>query len=232
MSKDLEKFASSSMRGQKTGIYEHSQCKLIIKAIDSNDSLVKISAICEAAQLSEKKDKLDMDAIKTCNDVCVSFQNTFLTRTNSGDFYNIAWMFPPSEENYKLFILPWHKNSLTYYPLQTNYRKQKYPQSRKRVEVSPYAQIDYHNELVEFEDRLQKRIEEDLSKVTDAFYFFTVTSALVVRSYKILQGEYTMWALAELSDIRRELTKEISPNVWKDFNKPTETEQGQEDHEH
>ncbi|MFH1327662.1 MAG: hypothetical protein ABIH76_02230 [Candidatus Bathyarchaeota archaeon] len=227
---DLEKFTSSSMRGQKKGIYEHSQCKLIIKAIDSNDPLVKIYAICEAAQLSEKKDKLDLDTIKICNDVCVSLQNTFPTKTKSGEYYNIAWMFPPSEETYDKYIMPWHKTSLEFYPLKTNYRNRKYPLSRKRVNVSPYAQIDYHNEFVEFEDRLQKKIDEDLSKLTDAFCFFTTTSALSDRSYNILKGEYATWALAELSDIRRELTKEISPNVWKEFNKPTETEQGQEDH--
>jgi hypothetical protein len=227
-SKDLEKFTSSSLRGQKQGIYEHSQCKLIMKGIDSNDPLIKISTICEGALLSEKKKKLDLDLIKTCNDVCVSFQRTFPTKTSNYEYYNVAWMFPSTDENYERYIKPWHKISLIFYPLATNYRRRNYPISRKLIHVSTFEQIDHHNEVVEWEDRLQKKIEGELAKTSDGFQFFTETSALITRSYNILQGEFTSWALAELSDIRRALQKEISPDVWKDFNKP-EPEGGKED---
>ena len=57
MSKDLEKFTSSSLRGQKKGIYEHSQGSLIMKGVQTENPLTKIFTICEGALLSENKNK-------------------------------------------------------------------------------------------------------------------------------------------------------------------------------
>lgn len=217
MSKDLEKFTSSSLRGMKKGIYEHSMCSLLMKGINTNDPLIKTSSICEAALLSKNKDKLDPETVTICHDVCTSFRNTFTTRTSGYEYVNVAWIFSISEESYNRYIVHWHKISLNYYPLKTGYRNAKYPAVNRLVDVSPFRQIEHYNEIAEYEDRLTEKIADDLKKYTKDFRFFVATSALTLRSYNIMQGEFTNWALANLSDIRRELLKEISPQVWKDF---------------
>jgi hypothetical protein len=213
MSKDLEKFTSTSLRGQKRGIYEHSQGSLIMKGIQAEDKLTKIFTICEGALLSENKYKLDLEKVGVCSDVCLSFQNTTITRINKTEYVNVAWNFRPSKETFHKYIQPWHRISLRYYPLQTAYRQMKYPETRKMIQISPWDQLDNYNKRVEYEEQLIEKIEEDLMERPKNFRFFVQTTALAIHSYSTLQGEFTSWALKELSDIRRQLTKEISPRA-------------------
>jgi len=215
--KDLDKFTSEALRGQKRGIYEHSQCSLIMKGVQTENKLTKIFSICEGALLSENKDKLDLEKVKVCSDVCMSFQSTYPTKFDGTEYMNVAWIFSPTEENYHKYIKPWHKISLRYYPLLTTYRQAKYPRSRKLVQVSSWDQIEHHNKIVEYQEQVIKKIEDDLTECPEDFRFFVKTSALSVHSFNVLQGEFTAWALSELSDTRRELTKEISPKIWRDF---------------
>ena len=216
-SKDLEKFTSSSLRGQKQGIYEHSMCSLIMKGIQTDKSLTKISTICEAALLSKNRDKLDLETVNVCNDVCRSFLNTYPTKNGSIEYMRIAWVFLPTEENFKTHIEPWHICALEYYTLFTDYRNRKYPQKIRYEDTSPFAQTDRLNEQLDYNERLQKKIVADLKELPEFFRFFVAASALSFHGYNILVGEFTNWALAKLSDTRRKLTEEISPQVWKDF---------------
>jgi hypothetical protein len=224
MSKDLEKFTSTSLRGQKRGIYEHSQGSLIMKGIHTEDKLTKIFTICEGALLSENKDKLDLEKVGVCSDVCVSLQNTIPSRIEKTEYVKVAWVFPVSDENYIKYVKPWHRVSLRFYPLLTTYRQSKYPQSRKLVHVNPFNQLEYHNEVVEYQEKLIWKIETELREYSEGFRFFTKTTALDLNSFTVLKGELAAWALKELSDIRRGLTKEISPKTWHDL-------RGQEDRE-
>lgn len=224
MSKDLEKFATSSLRGLKKGIYEQLQCSLLVKGIQTDKPLTKISSICEAALLSKNKKNLDLETVNVCNDVYRSLQNTFPTKTGNTEYVNVAWIFVPSEENFNQYIKAWHRISLHYYPLLTVYRQIEYRESRKQEYVSPFGQIDYHNKFVEFEDRLTRKIEDDLQKYSEDFRFFVVTSALDFRSYLILKGEFTNWALTQLSDTRRKVAEEISPQVWREFTRQEKQE--------
>jgi hypothetical protein len=130
-----------------------------------------------------------------------------------------------TQENYEKYIKPWHKGSLRYYPLLTNYRRAKYPASGKLVQVSYWEQIERHNELVEYQEQLIKKIENDLKELPKDFQIFTETSALTVRSFNILQGEFVSWALKALSNTRRALTKEISPKTWRDLTGQKEEEE-------
>jgi hypothetical protein len=228
MSKDLEKFTSTSLRGQKRGIYEHSQGSLIMKGIQTEDKLTKIFTICEGALLSENKDKLDLEKVAICNDVCVSLQNTIPSRIEKTEYVKVAWIFPSSDENYIKYVKPWHRVSLHYYPLLTTYRQTKYPQSRKRVYVSAFDELEHYNKYVEFQDELIRKIESDLAGYSEGFRFFTKTTALDLDSFNILKGEFSSWALKELSDSRRKLTKEISPKTWKDLTGHEDREEGED----
>jgi hypothetical protein len=228
MNDNLEKFTSTSLRGQKKGIYEHSQGSLIMKGIQAEDKLTKIFTICEGALLSENKDKLDLEKVGVCSDVCVSLQNTIPSRIEKIEYVKVAWVFPVSDENYDRYVKPWHRVSLRYYPLLTTYRQIKYPQSRKLVHVSPFNELEHHNEVVEYQEELIRRIEDELAKCSKGFIFFTQTTALDSNSFTVLKGEFSSWALKELSEIRRELTKEISPKTWHDLTgqKDKEEEEG------
>lgn len=229
-SEDLDNFTSSALRGQKKGIYEHSLCSLIMKGVQTENKLTKIFTVCEGALLSENKDKLNLETVKVCSDVCLSFQNTYPAKFNGTEYLNVAWIFSPTEENYHKYIKPWHNRSLRYYPLLTVYRQREYPMSRKRVYVKAWDQLEHHNKIVEYEEQLIKKIGDDLANRPEGFSFFVKTSALTVHSFNVLQGEFTAWALTQLSDTRRELTKEISPKIWKDFT-GQEKEKEEEDRE-
>ena len=214
---DLEKFTSSSLRGLKKGIYEQIQCSLLMKGTQTDKPLTKISTICEAALHSKNKKSLDMETVNICKDVCRSLQNTYPTRKGHHEFVNVSWIFPPSEQNYERYIKPWHKNSMFYYSLDTIYREIEYPEKRRMENIPPYGHIDRYNEQAEYDECLIKKLVDSLEKCTEDFRFFVVTSALTLRSYLILQGEFTNWTLTQLSEARRKLAAEISPQVWKDF---------------
>ena len=224
MSKDLEKFTSSSLRGMKKGIYEQLQCSLLIKSIQTDKPLTKTSSICEAALFSKNKDSLDLETVNICNDVCRSFLNTFSTRTREYEYVKVAWIFSMSEESYNKYITPWHRIALNYYPLKTGYRHAKYPIIDRLEDVSPFRQTEHYNKMAEYNDLIQAKIEEDLKKFSEDFRFFVITSALTFHSYNILKGEFTNWALTQLSETRRKLSEEISPQVWKDFTEQTKQE--------
>jgi len=217
MSKDLEKFTSSSLRGQKKGIYEHSMCSLIMKGIQTDKQLTKIFTICEAALLSKNRDKLDIETVNICKDVCRSFMNTYPTKRGNAEYMRITWVFLPTEENWKTHIEPWHRCNLEYYTLFTDYRHTKYPENIRYKDISPFRQTEHLNELIDYNDRLKKKIVNDLAKLPTFFRFFVAASALSFYGYNILVGEFTNWALAELSDTRRKLTEEVSEDVWREF---------------
>jgi hypothetical protein len=110
MSKELEAFTSSSLRGQKRGIYQQLLASLLVKTVKTNDPLEKIQALCEAAFTCRIKDKLDMNLVDVCFSVCQSFINSKTTQRYGHSFVNVSWSFNLSkEENFKRYVAPWKK---------------------------------------------------------------------------------------------------------------------------
>jgi len=226
MSKDLEKFATSSMRGPKRGIYEQLLASLLVKGVRSNDPLIKISCICEAAFMSKKKDKLDMNLVDVCYTVCQSLQNTEIAKSKQSktEYVNVSWSFPKTEENWKQYIEPWQKTlQLRYYTLFTSWRHNKYPKQDRLADVSPFRQVEHYNEVSEYYEKLAKVIAAEVRALPSHQSFFEMASALDVHSYRIIQGEFTGWALRQLLATQATLAEEISPQVWKDaFGQPSQ----------
>jgi hypothetical protein len=230
---DLEKFVSTSMRGPKRGIYEQLLASLLIKGVRSNDPLIKISCICEAAFMSKKKDKLDMNLVDVFYTVCQSLQNTEIakSRKSKTEYVNVSWSFPKTEENWKQYIKPWQKTSqLQFYTLFTSWRYNKYPIQDRLENVSPFRQVEHYNELAEYYENLATVIAAEIRDLPPHQCFFEMASALGVHSYRILQGEFTSWALRQLLEIQATLAEEISPQVWKDaFGQPSQETEETED---
>jgi len=214
--KGLGEFVTVSMRGPKRGIYEQLLAQLLIKGNRTNNDLIKIMSVCEAALMSRQKDKLDMNHVDVCYAVCRSFLNT-RPDPNIKNVVRVAWSFPQTEENWKLNIEPWKKTNLSYSTLQTNWRHRNYPEKKRYGEcLSPWKQTERENEILDYLDALAEKINIEISQLPPHQAFFEVTSALTEQSFAILQGEFTGWALRQLSQIKAQIAEEISPQVWRE----------------
>ena len=231
VSEELQKFTTSTLRGFKTGARKQSIAFQLAKSARTNDPLIKIPCICEAASAYKDRKKLDMNLINACAIVSQSFQNTQPQKSeHTGvDYINIAWAFPKTEENWKHFIKPWQKTErLHFYTLLTELRQQKYPRSRKLVDVSPFRQTDHYNEIVDYNKRLAKQISSEIRELPPDMSFFETTTALDPQSYSVLVGEFTVWALIELSETKNILLDCLDPEIFNAFfgveQKPKEKE--------
>jgi len=218
----LDRFASSSMRGPKRGIYQQLLAQLLIKANRSNDPLIKISCICEAGLMSRKKKKLDMKLVHVCYTVCQSFQATeVVQRTYSWlhiktmvDLAEMAWVFPETEENYKKYIEAWQNTSISYYCLHTDLRRNNYPYNLRIGEAMAYDKY-YNISAVKIEE-LQKKVEKEISELPEWQKFYEETSAVTKRSFSVLEREFSGWALPKLLETQATLSDEIDPEIWKE----------------
>ena len=196
MSKELEAFTSSSLRGKKRGIYEQLLASLLAKVVKTDDPLTKIQAICEAAYTCRIKDKLNMKLVDVCYDVCVSFRNSKKQRRQGASYVSVSWSFENIEENYEQYIKPWYKQSGVYIPWFTPLAKSLYPE-----------ETEYH-------PKYGRVIHEEIQKLPSHELFFLKTTALVPQSFYALQGGFTNWSLKQLLDIQAILSDEIDPKVW------------------
>ena len=221
----LDKFAASSMRGPKRGIYQQLLAQLLIKANRANDSLIKISCICEAALMSRKKKKLDMKLVHVCYMVCQSFKSSeirnisysFLHRKEMIDVTRMAWVFPQTEENYRKYIESWQHIQLSYYAYYTQWRYKKYPIADRRGGfISDYNYPEYYNKTAAFIEDLKEKTQKDLEELPEWQNFYETTSAVAKRSFFVLQGEFTGWALPKLLETQATLSDEIDPEIWKE----------------
>jgi len=176
--------------------------------------------------MSKKKDKLAMNLVDVFHTVCQSLQNSEIakSRQSKTEYVNVSWSFPKTEENWKQYIDPWQKTrQLHYFTLFTNWRHNKYPKQDRLVDVSPFRQTEHYNETAKYYEKLAKTISAEISDLPPHQSFFEMASALDVHSYRILQGEFTGWALRQLLEIQATLAAEISPQVWKDtFGQPSQ----------
>jgi len=220
----LDRFASSSMRGPKRGIYQQLLAQLLIKANRANDPLIKIFCICEAALMSRIRKKLPMNLVQACYLVAQSFKSTeirtvsqsFLHHKQMIDVVRMAWVFPETEENYNDFIASWHGVGLFYYPYHTPLRHKKHPIS-DRLGVSIFGNLEwreYYNKTAAFIEGLVDKVEKDLDELPEWQGFYERTSALGKRSFFVLQGEFTGWALPKLLETQATISDEIDPKIW------------------
>lgn len=205
---ELDKFTATSIRGPKRGIYEQLLCGLLLKASNTNDPLIKISAICEAAYMSRKKDKLDMNLIEVASLVCTSFMNTETTKKT--DAVKITWAFSTTEENWKRFIEPWQKISKSFYPFETDLRNKLYPLQFR------YDRYNYDdaNKFAEWREEVNKNISEKIHEMELYKAFFEITTALAKNSFLALQGEFSRWALPKLLEVQAAIAEEVDPEVY------------------
>ena len=194
---ELEKFTSSSLRGQKRGIYQQLLASLLVKVVKTNDSLEKIQALCEAAYTCRIQDKLDMDLIDVCFEVCQSFRNSKMIRIHGYNVAYVSWSFVvDKEENYDRFIKPWRKGALTYRPILTEFARKCF---------SDQYDISSGNNAF---------VDEKLHALPKHIQFYFITTALDPSSFRKLQGEFSTWALKQLLEIQSILSDEIDPKVW------------------
>ncbi len=114
----LEKFSKAALSYSRMGCKEQIISSLLIRANLAGDGIKKVKLICEAAMLTEDKEKkIDQDMILDLYTVASSLE-TFIKNKNGG--ITISWSFPQTEENYVKFLEPWHKIKLSYYPLFTS----------------------------------------------------------------------------------------------------------------
>jgi len=199
MSKNLEAFTSSSLRGQKRGIYQQLLASLLVKAVKTDDSLIKIQALCEAAYTCRIQDKLDMNLIDICYEVCQSFRNSKTIRLHGYNVAYVSWSFVvDEEENYEHYIKPWRKGKLTYRPILTEFARKCFS-----------GQYDISSENNKFAD-------ERLHTLPCHVQFYFMTTALDPSSFRKLQGEFTTWALKQLLQTQAILSDEIDPKVWRE----------------
>ncbi len=206
MSGGLEKFAQSSLRRHRKGIYEQLLAGLLAKSNRTSDPLVKISAICEAAYLSKKKDKLDLGLVEAAQTIASSFLNTEVYREEP---VKVAWSFPQTEENWKRFIQPWQALCIRYFPFNTDYGRRHYP-----VRKTCYNDIDEYNELLDKKEKRLEDAERKIEALNPYDRFFEKTGALTRNSFYALKAEFSQWALPRLLEVQAAIAEEVDPQVY------------------
>lgn len=210
--KEFEGFVSTAMRGPRRGIYEKLLAGKLIQASTVGDPLKKIQNICEAAFLCKKKDKLDLNLVETASLVSASFMNTEITQ-KLDVMVIVAWAFDKTEENWKRFIKPWNKVGLRYFPLETPYRRRKYP-SKLRYTGRSYFDYEAENEQLDKRDTLRELVHGEIRKMPQNQQFFERTAALDRNSFFQLKGEFERWAVTKLLPIETVIAEQIDPRVY------------------
>lgn len=208
MSKNLEAFTSSSLRGQKRGIYQQLLASLLVKAVKTNDPLEKIQALCEAAYTCRIQDKLDMDLVDVCYEVCQSFINSKTTKRYGCTYVHISWSFNLSkEENYKKYIEPWKKQTYSCFEWFTSFTRTIIKDGSEYNQTN----LDY--------------INAELRKLPQHKQFYYGSEAMTVYSFRALKGSFCTWALKQLLQIQAVLSDEIDPQVWREATGQQEPEE-------
>ena len=119
---NLTKYVGGALRGPKFGIFEQLLCQNLVTATMTTDSLRKVQLITEAALMldPEKQKSLGMDAEKALliYSVCTALQHKISTKLRQyhRPMVSVKFGFNPTQDNFKKFIEPWHREgSLRYY---------------------------------------------------------------------------------------------------------------------
>lgn len=186
-------FKSEALRSQRRGTYQQLLCQILISSVTSKP-LKKISSICQAAMTEPDLEKhgINPEFIDVASNVATGFQRTIHMHLGSVYFCNISWPFELTEQNYIRYINPWHHGPLLFYP----YLGQEWLANQRREEV-----------------------EKQLAKFPQWKYFFMVTTRvnLTDNSYQTLLGQFTSWALPQIMQVFRELSKLVQPSLYKEM---------------
>jgi len=223
---DLDKFEAIASRGPRKDVYEYQQGTLIKKATTTNDPLIKIMTIGEAAFSSKKSDKLDLSLVERLFSVAQDFSDA-TPATNKKHIMRIDWSFEQTKENYESHIKPWQKTNVGFYALETHYRYKNYPPKlRYNTESAMWWKVnEEQNRVLDELDELKTYITNKIREMPEHEKFFEISYALSVNGFRKLKAEFTRWALKQLSETRNKLLKEISPDVWKDLTRAREEDE-------
>jgi len=202
---------SQTVRGPKEGgVYQALMASLLAKATRTNDPLIKVSAICEAAFLSRWKDQLDMELVERAYTVASSFLNT----GTGQEPVRLCWSFEMTEANWACFIQPWQRVALTYYPFETPLGRSKCPRRYKH----PNHFYNYRDANLDLEaqEKMRSKLNEQIEQLPPYRAFFEKTSALSRQSFYALRGEFEKWALPRLLEVQATLAEEMDPQVLKE----------------
>jgi hypothetical protein len=209
--KSLTDFVSKALRGPKAGAYQQLLSQKLVKSIQTGEALPKITSICEAAMISRNKEKLDMAHIERVYKVTQSLTNAQSNKENEAVI--IPWSFPETEENYKEYIAAWNRIKGSYYPLLARYGRR-----NSRLEPSfshSYTESDRRESYYATESE-RKRINDEISHLSEWEGFFEKTSAFSKESFYSLRAEFEGWALPTMMKILTKITEEIDPEVYRD----------------
>lgn len=186
-------FKSEALRSQRRGTYQQLLCQILIQSVTSKP-LKRISSICQAAMTEPdlKKHGINPEFIDIASDVAIAFERTIHMHLGSVYFCYISWPFELTEKNYIRYIEPWRHGDLLFYP----YLGQEW-----------------------FADQRKEAIEEQLATFPHWKFFFTVTSRvnLTDNTYQTLLGQFTSWALPQIMQVFRELSKLVQPSLYKEM---------------
>jgi hypothetical protein len=206
----LDKFANAALRGPRKGVYEQLLSGLLIKANQNSDPLMKIQAICEAANLTNEKSQLNMDFVDVAFTVSRAFLNTeVISEKGKAEHVDIPWPFPLTEENFNKYVKPWFTVTCSYYPFLTALRREKYP-------THPCFNTFDYNAKYEWErsEEIRQEIHDEILKMPRHESFFIQTSVLCKHSFTALKGNFAQWALPQALTIQTELAKQVHGKVY------------------
>lgn len=202
-------FISEAVRRPRTGVYQQLLAQKL-KVNRVSDPLQRITLLCEAAYMSRNKDALDMKIIDIAAAACRSFLNT--DDSKKEPWVNIAWVFPPTEENYVKYIKPWLTVSYHYYPTRTIYAYVHYGENLRYQDMERPA--SRYEKITKFFDEIKKRIYKEINEKPDYERFFIVTTAISKTTLQAFKGEFTNWMLPKLLEQQSIIVDEIDPQVY------------------
>jgi len=188
---------------------------LLYQAIKTNDPLVKVIKICEAAYTSTQKDKLNIGLIDAAYTVANSLtaskpEKLYAESGVEVEAVRITWAFEQNEENWIRYIQPWQKIGLHYFPLATVYCRRTYPGKPSRYGMSNYEHAVEWGEVKE-------KVNKDINEMPAWKQFFEYCTALAINSFYSLKTEFSRWVLIQLLEIQATIAEEIDPLVWKEL---------------
>jgi len=212
---DFDRFAEQALRGPRKGVYEHVIAGLLVKANVSNDCLMKIRTLCEAAISVKNKEKLNMDVVEVAFTVSSVFLKVELIQNKPEQYWvSIPWSFKLTEENWRKYIVPWHMIDLHYFPYHTNLRKSKYPEVPIFDRFGCLERYYDAQELYETKTKVTNLIHEAVSNLPEHEKFFEMTSALSRQSFFALKTEFENWAISQLLTVQNTIAEQINPNIY------------------
>jgi hypothetical protein len=180
----FQKFASQALRLQRKGSFEQLLAQHLIQSV-SMDPLNKVRLVLEAAFIVPR-DKLEIDweLAEAIYLATLGFLNTNIR----GEFIAMAWGFGLTEDGFKRFIKPWHRD----------------------LPLAFAAGCDAETE------GKSKRIQKTKGEA-EHFFLFTNDLNLHSTSFQCLKSEFLRWSIPPTMQIFEKLSRLVDPDLYREM---------------